>query len=421
MILGAIFAIAVLAQGKPLSLQQALQEARERHPALAALRTDIDAAQARKNMELSAYHPQVSLNGFGVTGNGNMIFSSTGMPTSYAMLPNSNVAVANAMLMWRLFTFGKDRFLSRSHDEIIAATRLSLDAGRADVELRVRLGFSDALLKQDVVKAREDALASAKELSRVTRAKVEAGSFPEAFLLRAEAEVARMEKELAMASADRDSSLAMLHEAVGESATVPIVVGAWDEKISLPGSLDVAVSQAIQNRPELKGLAHERQSSLYGIDAVRASSRPEISLVAMGESMRPSGAPFDDSAKIGLVLSFPLVDGGERKAAIAQSAAMAKRSEAELAELRLKIEAEVSAAWSVWQSVPSVMKASQAEFVASAEAHRIAMIRYEEGKAILAEVLDTRAQLTLAQVGLAEAEAYSRSAESRLVRAWLGQ
>ena len=83
----------------------------------------------------------------------------------------------------------------------------------------------------------------------------------------------------------------------------------------------------------------------------------------------------------------------------------------------MKIEAGVSAAWSVWQSVPSVLKASRAEVAASAEAHRIAMIRYEEGKAILAEVLDTRAQLTLAQVGLAEAQAYSRSATSGLLRA----
>jgi len=413
--------ILVQVHTEPIALSKALQLAREQHPVLKGLAMEIEAVRARREMDLAPFRPQVSLNGYAATGKGQMIFPSTGMPANYTLLPDSQVAVANAMFMWRFFTFGRDGSIRRAFNARIDSAQAMLNTERADLDLRVRLTFSEALLKQEIVRAKEDALASARELSRVTRLRVEAGSAPEAFLLRSEAEVARMEKELAMAGAERDSALSMLRAAVGMPGTETIVTGSWDENITLPESLDQALTDARRNRPELTRLEREQRAIQYSADAVRASRMPEVSVVAMADAMKQRGMPGEDAAKVGLVLSFPLLDGGERRAGVAETTAMGLRAGAEQGAVRLQIDAEVSSAWSVWQSVAPVMKASQAEVAASEEAYRIAMIRYEEGKAILAEVLEAKSQLTLARVGLAEAEAYGRVARSKLLRAWLGR
>ncbi len=126
------------------------------------------------------------------------------------------------------------------------------------------------------------------------------------------------------------------------------------------------------------------------------------------------------ASKYGLVLSFPLNDGGERRAVRAEATAMGAKMTAEYDMARLKIEAEVASAWSTWEAVPAVLDAAKSELVASREAYRITLIRYQEGKAILSELTDARSQLVRAQVGIAESEAYRRQAWTRLARS-IGQ
>jgi hypothetical protein len=64
--------------------------------------------------------------------------------------------------------------------------------------------------------------------------------------------------------------------------------------------------------------------------------------------------------------------------------------------------------------------AAETEFGASAESYRIFSIRFEEGKAILAELTDARSALTHARLTVAETAAFERQAWSRLRRA-IGQ
>ena len=139
--------------------------------------------------------------------------------------------------------------------------------------------------------------------------------------------------------------------------------------------------------------------------------------MAMGDWMGSRMMPSSATSKVGLVVSFPFGDGGERKAAKAEAEAMTKKMSQELRMRELQIQANVASAFAAWESVPAQRKASQAQLAASEEGFRVMKERYEAGKAVLVELIDARAQWIIARVGVAEVETYARASWARLMQA----
>ena len=408
-----------MADGKQ-SLSQLSDDALKNHPRIAAMKADRDASKARRDLSLVQFQPKVSLNGYAATGSGSMIFPSGVDPANYSLLPSGNTGVANATLMWNLFNFGRQRDVASSGSFEVLASESAIQTESLDVLFNLRTTFADALLKRDSLAGYQAALDSAKEVERTTQARLDAGKVPVAFILRAKADTAKAEQELAKAQADSESTSAKVWEAAGHGQGEENSLGDWDLKADAPKDLKTAISIAWDKRPEVAVLmfqmnaAHSRQS------AIAKSKLPELNFMAMNDLMGAPGIRGSNSSKAGLVLSFPLGDGGQRNAESKEQKAMIARLEAEEKALRNRISSEVAQAWSEWKAVEPIKLAAQAEFAASDEGYRVAVIRFEEGKSILAELTDYRSQLTHARLSVAEADAYERNAWSKLARA-LGQ
>ena len=116
-------------------------------------------------------------------------------------------------------------------------------------------------------------------------------------------------------------------------------------------------------------------------------------------------------------MSFPLSDGGERSSLKREADAMIVKMEQELRMAELKVQSAVAAAYALWSSVEAQRRASQDGLAASLEAFRVMQERYDAGKAVLVELIDTRAQVARARTEVAYVERYARSTWSRLMRA----
>jgi outer membrane protein len=399
-----------------MNLSQLESDATKHHPALAAANADLESAKAQKTGLLAPFKPQLSFNAYGATGNGSMIFPGTVQPTNYAILPGGSTELLNGMLMWKFFSFGRDRALSDSGSFFIKSQESSLRSLLLGVTLGVRLAFADALNKVEILTADRAAYDSAVEVLRITQARFDAGKVPEAFVLRAKADVARTERDIAMAEADAQGADASLWEASGLDQT-PKELGLWDEPLNAPASKQEAMKFAETHRPELLMIqAAVDQAKALGIAADK-SKLPELTLMAMNNYASNRGMAGSNTYKAGLTLSFPIGDGGRRYSEKQESTAMVAKSEAELKGVRNKIGAEVASSWAEWSAASKVSASAHAEVEASEEAYRVALIRYQEGKAILSELTDSRSQLTHARLSVAESNAYARKAWSKLTKA----
>ncbi len=258
---------------------------------------------------------------------------------------------------------------------------------------------------------------SALEVLRITQARFDAGKVPEAFVLRAKAEVAAAEREVAMAEADEAGAVAALWDAAGLDQTSGHELGPWDEALTAPETVAEALRLAQLHRPELLAISEEAKEMESLASAADKSRYPELSLMGMNDWAGSNGSDGASTYKAGLVLSFPLGDGGQRQAAKSQASAGISKADAELRSMRNGIQAEVVSAWAQWQAVGKISDAAKAELDASEEAYRVALVRYQEGKAILAELTDSRSALVHAKLSVAEAKTYERKAWSKLERA----
>ena len=413
----ALCAFAGSAFADKMNLSQLEDGAAKHHPSLTAAKADLDIAIAQRGSLMAPFQPQLSLNAYGATGSGSMIFPGTVDPINYELLSSGSTGVLNGTLMWTFFSSGRDRALADSNTFLIRQKEASLLSTSQSVVLAIRLAFADSLYKSEIVQAHIAARESAQEVLRISQARLEAGKIPEAFVLRAKADVAKADKDIALAQVDAEISEASLWEASGFDQQSSKELGAWDVPLMSPTSKQEALKFAELHRLELVMVqAAVKQAKALG-RAVDKSKLPELTLMAMNDYAGSRGTAGSNTYKAGLTLSFPVGDGGRRNSEKQEWSAMVTKSEAELMGLRNKIEAEVASAWAEWFATSKVSAAAHAEVEASEEAYRVALIRYQEGKSILSELTDSRSQLTHARLSVAESSSYARKAWSKLSRA----
>jgi outer membrane protein TolC len=130
----------------------------------------------------------------------------------------------------------------------------------------------------------------------------------------------------------------------------------------------------------------------------------------MAEAKQPQLAgpqPFDGGYQVGLLLSWPLYDGGERDARKDEAEAMREARSFELRQMELDVAAEIGRERARWAAARANEDLAVAEVRAAEEELRIARMRFELGRGIFLETLDALATLRRARSNKIEA-AYRR-------------
>jgi outer membrane protein len=413
----ALVLASVATQPQKLTVDAAVALALRQHPDVRAATARVNAAKAEGAGMVARLHPQVSVSGLYKDGTGDMIFATPAMPTQYYATSPDRFGAGAAMLMAPLYTGGRlaaARAAARANVGGSEADRATIEA---DVRQGVRVAFADALRKRDYVGAFEAQLVSQQELLRTTKASFDAGKLPEAFLLRAQAEVARAEGQLATARADADVAMAGLREAVGMDQTAPLDLVPWTEAPTPASDLVSATSQALATRPELTSGRARVDSARADARSAKGSMLPEIDLMAMQMNMKAQSEAWASRYAAALVFSFPLFDSGMRRADLRKAEALSTEQAALLERRKLAVEADVARAWAAWSSSDKVVAAAEAAAKSFEEAYRVGVVRYEAGKAVQVEVTDLMASLTRSRAELADARLMRLVAWSNLMRA----
>jgi len=377
----------------------------------------VDQTKARSERMNAMFQPILSINGYGATGKGEMNLGTLTMPTMVMGLPDKSSYGFSGSMMWRPFSFGRDALTRKASEAMVKMSAADAQTASLSLAYETRTAFAEALLKQEAVKARKEALDSAKDIEKTTQAMLDAGKVPQAFLFGAQAETAKMQKELAMAEADLQMAKAMLSESIAADQSVELNLGEWNEALVAPSSLKQALESAKQKRPELNSMTAGTANAKFELELAKRAFLPDMAFMAMADWMKPENMGEMDGQKLAFVISLPVFDGKERRAAKAEAEAKAKQNIADKKAVELKVLSEVAQAWAEWAASPSILEAAEAELKASEEAYRVALIRYQSGKSILAEVSEARAQLAQAKLSVNDSEVYRRKAWAKLMRA----
>ncbi|MBX9432416.1 TolC family protein [Ralstonia pseudosolanacearum] len=354
------------------SLPQLLELARAGHPALAASRAQVQAAQA-------------------------------GMVTARAW-PNPEVEAMT----------GRQRARMQAADAAFEGSQAQARSSARDLEAQLKLRFYDVLRREAEQRSAREDVTLVEQIRRRVAVRVETGEAPRYELIRGDAELLNAQRTDQAAALRVQQALAELRRAVGAE---------------LPAAFDVdagpdAESAAVHNLPPLADLVGSVLATHPDLEADRAAVREAEARLAHERSQRwPSLAlrgsvdrqPDLQDSRVGLVVSIPLFD--RREGPVGEAVAALERARATLRDRELQMRQAVESAYRQYEIAQSQVGALESGVVKQAESTlRVAEAAYRHGERGILDYLDAQRVFRQARNDLIAARADLRAAAVELDR-----
>ncbi len=363
-----VWGVALLVSGRPadaqaqevatLTLEEALELARERNPAYRRALAQADAAGTEVLAGVAAFLPSVSGN---LSFNGSSRTRVTGeddfgRPRELEDPLTFRSSSASQSLSSQITLFDGLRNLNN-----LKAARAAADAAGAGVDLQeattlaeVTRRFYDALQAERLIAVEERLLAVARDQLTATERLFRVAARTEVDVLGAQVQVAQQEQALTRARADADKALLRLAEQIGLDERIGFrVVGELPDPTD-PSLFDVdaLVARAADRNPAVQQAAAEAARADYAASAARGRRWPTVTAsasVGRGVSLSSYEAffelnPRDRSFGFGLNIQIPLFTRFETSRQIAQATANARAADQTLRERRLQLDQQVRSA-----------------------------------------------------------------------------
>jgi outer membrane protein TolC len=404
--------------GEPLrlSLAEVVERARASSASLARLRALQDGAEAELRAARAERRPVVDATA-GYRRNSGVPELTLGLPPpggTRTIFPDiRNEYSTRIGVSVPLYTGGRLGSLARAAEGERAAAGGDVAAGSADLSLEARVAYWDLATALESERVLGESLAAfdAHAADAVNRERHGLAARNEVLAVQVErdrAELARIEAGSLVAVLKAD--LARLLDLPPETRVEP----ADPLEAPPPAEEDAAllVAAALEARPERAALAARMEAAAARERAARADRLPQAWLSAGYDYARPNRKilpledGFADTWDATVTLSFNLLDGGRRAAAVDQRLSRTEALRRELEDLDRRIRFEVEQRLAEARAARAAVAVAERGLQSARESLRVASDRYRAGVILSSELLD--AEAALLEAGLDRTEALAR-------------
>lgn len=412
--------------GQTETLQQALDQAFQTNPALAAQRADVGVAREQLNQARGARAPSVDLST-------SATFESLDSNQPIAFNTGENkLASAQLSATLPIYTGGQINAGIAQAQAGILASDAQFDGAAQDLVLNVVTAYVDVLRDREAILIRANSVALLEEQLRAATDRFDVGFATRTDVKQAEARLQGSRASLAGAEAQLEASLSVYELFVGQPAgdLVPV-----PSAPTLPDSFERSLQTALADNPDLKALRQAERVAEQGVKSARGATRPSVSIVgsasvqetfdqeatAISPTMGIITLPADNYRDTQLRLlaqgTVPLFQGGVLRSRI--RAARLERDQARLQTVNAErqITASVAQSWYANIAAGQAITASELQVEAAEIAYEGAQEELSVGTRTTLDVLDQEQQLLEARLGLINARRDAYVASHQLLRA----
>jgi outer membrane protein TolC len=289
------------------------------------------------------------------------------------------------------------------------------------VRFSVKEAYYGALLAGDLLGIEEKSSEAAGEAARIARAGYEQGVVSKFDLLRADVELANRKAPLIKARNDYDQAIIVLKRRCGFGAADEIGLTDSLTAAARPAGLDTVIGAMRAGSAEIKALEHAVGMQEQFLRMAKADRYPMLRLTgsyAVQTQWSSDWLPPSDliakSAGVQIGLQIPIFDGYSAKGKIGKAKADVRSAEVELERVGRDKELAVRQSYLYIENALIALDGREESVRLAEEAHRIALVRLENGLATPLERLDAELAMTRARAQLAEALYASRMAQAYL-------
>ena len=378
-----------------LSRAAAVAQALAHNPQLEVARQQTDQAKARVTEAAAFPDLSFSADWNGLTGpfrlgsgNGSDYGLGITVPFPQKFLLRGRVAGAD----YRNFQFAYQQL----EQATASATIQAYDA------LLVALRHRDDLLQGDSL---------ARDFLKKTQARYNAGTVARIDVVKAQVDLAQSQNQLIANQRDIANARAGLNRQLGRMLGADLQASDTLNVPSVLPDLDSMVSVAVGRRPEILGLASERQGASAAASLAQQYVLPDISLGVTKNLAQ--GTP--DSYTFALGFSVPILFWNHQRGEVSEARHHEQELDAAARDLNAQVEQEVRSAWAAADAAIKQAVYIRDQLLPEAtEAYRIVAVNYGLGGASSLDVLDAKRDLLDAQSQYTDALGAANDAVAQL-------
>lgn len=163
-------------------------------------------------------------------------------------------------------------------------------------------------------------------------------------------------------------------------------------------SLAKAMESALSARPDLQALEQRQQAARAALAEVRAAFRPQVNLFATQQWNAATPSLKNGNSMVGASVSMNIFSGGSDRAEVRAASAELASLEMQVADLRQQIGNEVAEARRRLEEARLRRDNEEQALKQSVESLRVKALRYRQGMATTADLLDAQARADDARI-----------------------
>jgi HAE1 family hydrophobic/amphiphilic exporter-1 len=386
--------------GEPLTIDRALELARERNAALKVSQERLRESQAHVAEARAAFLPSLNLNflytpaqEFPLLRIPAGVFGPTEQ-TFKADFTRQNIMRLD--VSQPLYTGGRLDHAYGAQASLQEASRLDLERAQETLTLRVYETFYAALMNEQAIRVAEEGVQIATRHLELAKVRFDAGSAARLDVLRAEVELANARARQIRARSDAEVSYQALRTVLSLPQETRLqLAGSLDEVPALPDT--PALRTAVIARPDVRAFSEQRQSAQRLVSLASAELKPTVAFTGNFQFQEDGLAHLLDTSnrsyQFGLAINVPLFSGPTVAAKRGAAAARVRQAEhggqAALDSALL----ELATSSTELDAAKEIVETQQKALELARESLTIAEVSYENGVITASELNDARLSL----------------------------
>ena len=394
-----------------LTLQESIQLALTQNPSHLAAEERVAGAKSQIREAIAGFFPTLSASGLRTLKEKVMVLEfpsfTPGEPPQRVELDFTRDYQATFSLSVPLFVGGqlKSGFNQAKYNY------LSTDESRRQsahmTVFNAKIAFYGFLLAQEFVNVAEESVTVAEKHLNNVQTMYEVGMSSKFDLLRSEVQLANLKPQLIKAKNNLKVAELSLKTVLGVDLAQPIEIKGELTYRPFNFDLEQALTQAIQNRPELQQLDYQKMMAGELLKMSRGSRYPTVAIAGTfnlwADKFNLKEDTWQSYYAVNLAVSVPLFRGFASSAQIAQSKSMIREIELGKKGLEDMIRFEVRQAVLNLEDAKESLLSQEKNVEQAMESLRIAELNFAEGLVTTLDVSSAQAALSQAKTNYSQA------------------
>jgi len=285
----------------------------------------------------------------------------------------------------------------------VKAAQQGDEMARQEVIFHVVQAYQGVYTARAYVQVTEQAIAAAGANVKTTQNLLREGVVVRSDLLFAEVSLADLKAKLQAAKHSEASALDQLHLLLGMPLDEKLELGPEFMPKPVEGDVGKLQAEAIDVNPGIIALRHQLEAAGAGVDVAQANYYPHFNAMLRQDWNDPALRLNASSYTLAGVLSWQILDFGATRGAVSRAEASRSELRARLDQAVAGVRYKVADSWRGAAEAEELVNVRMAALDQAEEAQRLVQKRYENGVAVMVEVLAALAQLDKARADLVAA------------------